>query len=309
MRTTKIPISLLERISILYVHWFPVKFITLILFLININAYGQDTTLTYLDKEWEKCKKSQATYYRKVVKKSKSFFEVSDYFTDGQLQMFGAFEDKKLKIKRGEFTYYYSTGKLKYVKHFVNGKKHGVFRYYYSSGQIESKGEFVADLREGIWTYWWKNGEIESEGAWANGNIDGLWNFNYKNGGIAAKELYQDDEYVSGEFYNENGQNEDGVHQLEPEYPGGESAMMQFIQNNVTYPGKAVEKGIQGIVYIQFVVDTTGALDLIKIVRGIHPLLDNESLRVVKKMPDWYPGIQHNRLVRCKYTLPIHFRF
>lgn len=96
--------------------------------------------------------------------------------------------------------------------------------------------------------------------------------------------------------------------EVEPGFPGGEGAMMQWIQENIEYPQIAVEMGEQGIVYVQFVVNKDGSIEQVKIMRGVSDALDDEAKRVVKKMPKWTPGEQAGKKVRCRFTLPIHFR-
>ncbi|MDG1477566.1 MAG: energy transducer TonB [Vicingaceae bacterium] len=68
-----------------------------------------------------------------------------------------------------------------------------------------------------------------------------------------------------------------------PEYPGGTRALIKFFQTNVQYPDSAREESIQGKVYVTFVVDTIGKIDDVSIIRGVHPLLDKEAIRVVQK--------------------------
>jgi len=96
--------------------------------------------------------------------------------------------------------------------------------------------------------------------------------------------------------------------EVEPSFPGGETAMMEWIQKTVEYPALAVEMGEQGIVYVQFVVNKNGSIEQAKIVRGVSDALDAEAVRVVSKMPSWTPGEQAGKKVRCRFTLPIHFR-
>lgn len=92
-----------------------------------------------------------------------------------------------------------------------------------------------------------------------------------------------------------------------PEYPGGASAMENFINDNIKYPKAAKDKGIQGKVYVQFIVEKDGAISEVKIRRGAHALLDEEAMRVIKLMPKWKPGSMRGRRVRVRYTIPITF--
>lgn len=85
--------------------------------------------------------------------------------------------------------------------------------------------------------------------------------------------------------------------------------MLAFIKENLKFPKHMVNSNIQGRVYLQFVVDKTGAIINIKVVRSLHPDLDREAIRVVSIMPKWIPGKQRGRLVNVTYTLPIKFDY
>ncbi len=93
-----------------------------------------------------------------------------------------------------------------------------------------------------------------------------------------------------------------------PEFPGGELALRQFIANAIKYPVIAQENGIQGRVYVTFVVDADGSVSEPRIARGVDPSLDKEALRVVSQLPKWKPGRQRGKPVRVSYTVPINFQ-
>ena len=93
-----------------------------------------------------------------------------------------------------------------------------------------------------------------------------------------------------------------------PQFPGGESALMQYISKNIKYPPVAMENGIQGRVVVQFVVTKTGKIGEVKIARGKDPDHDKEAMREVKKLPDFIPGKMNGQAVNVWYTLPVTFK-
>ena len=93
-----------------------------------------------------------------------------------------------------------------------------------------------------------------------------------------------------------------------PEFPGGDKELYQFIADNVKYPAEAKEKGIRGIVYVNFIVEPDGSVSDIKVLRGIGGGCDEEAVRVVESMPKFKPGIQNGEAVRVSYTVPVIFR-
>ncbi|MDO9612927.1 MAG: M56 family metallopeptidase, partial [Bacteroidota bacterium] len=92
-----------------------------------------------------------------------------------------------------------------------------------------------------------------------------------------------------------------------PEFPGGQLALRNFIAQSVKYPLEAAKKGIQGKVFVNFVVGKDGSTTNAKIYRGVAPSLDMEALRVVNSLPKWKPGKQKGEEVAVSFTVPINF--
>lgn len=93
-----------------------------------------------------------------------------------------------------------------------------------------------------------------------------------------------------------------------PEFPGGENALRAYLGNSIKYPVIAQENGIQGKVYVTFVVGKDGSVSNATIARGVDPSLDKEALRVVNSLPKWKPGKQRGKPVNVSYTVPINFQ-
>lgn len=93
-----------------------------------------------------------------------------------------------------------------------------------------------------------------------------------------------------------------------PEFPGGEVGLNDFLNKSVKYPSEAAKMGIEGKVYVNFVVTKHGTIINSKVVRGVDPLLDAEALRVVKSFPKWIPGKQNGEVVKVSFTIPVNFK-
>ena len=92
------------------------------------------------------------------------------------------------------------------------------------------------------------------------------------------------------------------------EFPGGMKGLTEYIQTNFRYPTDAVEKNIQGRVFVGFVVEKDGSISNVKVKRGVgFESVDNEAIRLVSNMPKWTPGVVQKEIVRTYYTLPINF--
>ncbi len=108
-----------------------------------------------------------------------------------------------------------------------------------------------------------------------------------------------DEEVVEAEIFT--------VVESMPSFPGGMGELMKFLGKNINYPTLAKESGIQGRVFINFVVEPNGSISNVKVLRGIGGGCDEEAVRVVKSMPKWSPGKQRGKPVRVSYNLPVKF--
>lgn len=93
-----------------------------------------------------------------------------------------------------------------------------------------------------------------------------------------------------------------------PQFPGGEAALINFLNANIKYPPKAAQDKIEGKVIVQFMVKKTGKIDDVKVLRSVRKDLDNEAVRVVKMMPDFIPAKQNGEVTDMLYTIPVSFK-
>jgi protein TonB len=93
-----------------------------------------------------------------------------------------------------------------------------------------------------------------------------------------------------------------------PSFPGGEAARIQYLNDNIKYPQMARESGIQGRVFVTFVVEKNGSVTDVKVLRGIGGGCDEEAIRVIQNMPKWEPGKQRGKPVRVQFNMPILFK-
>jgi periplasmic protein TonB len=93
-----------------------------------------------------------------------------------------------------------------------------------------------------------------------------------------------------------------------PQYPGGESALLNFIYKNLKYPESAIKDKIQGKVVVRFVVTESGEIDKIGVIRSLQPDCDKEAIRVIKLLPKFIPGKQSGKLTKVWFTLPVTFK-
>lgn len=94
-----------------------------------------------------------------------------------------------------------------------------------------------------------------------------------------------------------------------PSFVGGQTAMVRWLSEHLQYPEEALNKGIKGRVIASFCVEKDGTISNVEIVKSVHPLLDNETIRLLKTMPKWIPGTQDGIPVRAKFSVPLTYNF
>ncbi len=97
------------------------------------------------------------------------------------------------------------------------------------------------------------------------------------------------------------------VVEKQPKFPGGTKAFLLYIQKHLMYPEMAKRMGIEGKVYVQFVVDKEGNLSEVKSVKGIGAGCEDEAVRVIQNSPKWQPGKQRGRVVKVRIVVPLTF--
>ncbi|MBR3699363.1 MAG: TonB family protein [Bacteroidales bacterium] len=120
----------------------------------------------------------------------------------------------------------------------------------------------------------------------------------------------QIEEYVPVEVVEEDIQEAEIFTIVEemPEFPGGMNKLAEYLGKNIKYPQMARESGIQGRVFVQFVVEPDGSVSNVAVMRSLGGGCDEEAIRVVKSMPKWKAGKQRGKPVRVSYILPVNFK-
>lgn len=119
-------------------------------------------------------------------------------------------------------------------------------------------------------------------------------------GSVSASEFYDGTEIGEDDIY--------AIAEIMPVFPGGELAMRKFIAKAIKYPNSAMENGIQGRVFVKFVINKDGIVSDAKIARGVDPSIDKEAIRVIMSLPKWKPGIQNGVAVNVSLMFPITFQ-
>ncbi len=92
-----------------------------------------------------------------------------------------------------------------------------------------------------------------------------------------------------------------------PEFPGGMDDLSYFFYTHLKYPEDAKKDKIEGTVYVAFIVDETGKVKNVRVIKGVSPSLDKEAIRVASQMPNWTPGKHNGKNVKVQFNLPVKF--
>jgi TonB family protein len=151
-------------------------------------------------------------------------------------------------------------------------------------------------------------GFLEQTRCYENGRLHGYFVDYNENGDTTAYQVYDNGSVVS-EWSSETTDNSKVFEMIEEtaEFPGGKSAWLTYLADNIKYPKSLKKEKISGQVLAKVIVDATGHVSTIEIVKSLHPLLDAEVIRVLKKSPQWKPAKQNGRNVSLTFTQPISF--
>lgn len=259
-----------------------------LLFCLPLGMQAQDASSSlsdtvYFDKLWLESDATQA-YYTRVRSIEKDIFKVVDYYPNWKLQMKGYYKTLTPEVREGQFQYFKEEGWLESEGKYVDNKKTGLWKSYKDSNVLWTEQEFVEGMQQGFFK------------SYYDGKI------------LRRLDYYEQDSFKKGNCYTRAGKDTSHYPFIElPTYDGGENAMYQFISKNLNYPSQAINKAIEGKVVLKFMINKEGAVSNIEVVKSIHKSLDDEAIRVVKKMPKWKPGKMEGELSNIYYTLPVKY--
>ncbi|WP_019987630.1 energy transducer TonB [Rudanella lutea] len=185
--------------------------------------------------------------------------------------------------------------------------------YWDSTGtQLVSEGSGTVAISESAASYadTSRRTLFTERGTFEKGMKVGRWTGQFADGSFSYVEDYDKGKLTLGKatFANQPDTVRYTIPQQQPEFKGGMQGLSQFLASTLRYPASAQRAGVEGQVFVSFVVCTDGTLCDFEVVKGVHPAVDAEAMRVVKAMNgNWKPGIQRGRPVRVKYKLPINF--
>lgn len=281
------------------------SFLLLTFLLIGVTAYGQDT-IQYFDKDWKPVSTDlMATYYRKVERTVGGFVVRDHLLSNNQLQMEAECSAVVPELKYdGICKRFYENGALESAGKYINSQEDGLWRTFYESGKSRdeiyySPGE--KGPRAKYHQHWAETGNQEL----VNGT--GIYKSWVGDDGIACWFDVQDSTLI-GSFYDDSGDTVYIKAEHAAEYQGGFPKFYKAIGETIYYPKQARRMGIEGRVFVSFVIDKNGKPRDPEVLRGIGAGCDEESVRVVMLQQNWQPAVHRGKPVNQKMVLPVVYK-
>ena len=269
------------------------KIISILLFLINTAMAAQNDT-TFYNAKGQKVKNRAIAQYFKIITANKNIEIQEEFYSWGGKRSYYMY--KKLPVVRDVLL---------------------VTAFTVIGGGLPTRSKRTPEpktidsvmIKHGTFVEWYETGEVKMRGIYYAGKLHGSVEAFYINKQFKRQDNYHLDTLKSGQCYDTLGKIITYFpFEIKPQYRGGNSAMYKFLANNIIYPSEAREQGIEGMVYMQFVIEKDGSIGNIELIKTAHPLLNEEALRVLGLMTKWEAGKLEGEKVRSVYMIPIKFK-
>jgi len=263
-----------------------------------------DSIVRYFDKDWNAVYvPSEATYFRTVAKEGEMFL-VRDYFAATRsLQMEATCKSVEPDLFRsGKTTWYYKNGTVKKEGLYEENKPAGLFREYYENGSPRSEIFYAREKKDVHYQHW------SPEGAPLLINGSGFVTAPMTTiPGVSVVEIV-DSLMISSFSVSPDNDTVYAVCDVAAEYVGGLKRLSEDLRHVLVYPKPARKMGIEGKVFVGFIVDKDGSAKDITVVEGLSRELDDEALRAVRSLGKWVPGRHKGKNVKTRFVQPVSFR-
>lgn len=163
--------------------------------------------------------------------------------------------------------------------------------------------------RSGRWTKYYENGQLYYSAFYVQGNLHGDLKTYFPSGQLKRQENYRIGEMVFGKCFDEKGKEISYFpYETKAEPMDGMESLYEYISKNLVYPREARKEKAQGKVMVSFVVDEKGNITEVEAVNSVHPLLDEEAVRIIRMMPKWLPSKVDGTPTKAKNLIPITFK-
>jgi protein TonB len=245
-------------------------FATIVLFIsLYTSAQPFEGSIYVLDENWRGTEIKKAKYLLRVKQINDTCWQWDSYHLLGPLI------------------------RTEYTKDKNGAVAHGRVYFYNSNGRVDSIHNYRDGLADGEWYYNNDTGRTAFSKIYSLGTL------------IRTRDLIREADSINqlrGQIPGE------AIEEIESEFPGTQKAWAKFLSKNLKYPERAINNNIQGEVWVEFVIDTLGNIEDIRIARSVEFSLDEEAIRLIRQSPRWTPARQGGRKLRSFKRQPINFR-
>lgn len=277
----------------------------LVLIFISAKAQSQETITKYLDSAWHKLPDAKNAAYYRTLEVTNQLSLVRTYYISGKLKDVTECDRDNPAIRNGKSLSYYEDGTLELEEHSADGKETGVYKTYYKSGKPEKEmiRHPLPGVADDVFVHYYTE--------------DGKDQISSGNGIVKVPVEGDFDQYeeirdsLTIALYNVHKTTRDTVYltiEKIAEYRGGLSALARDVSATLRYPKSARRSGLQGTVFVSFVIDKKGMITDVEVLKGFDAACDDEAMAVVKSLKPWIPGESRGKIVKCRFVLPIKFK-
>ncbi len=251
-----------------------------LLFFSNLLC-GQSDTL-FVNADGFLCKRDQAKRYRLYTADSQGAL-LKEFDMNGTLRIESRLgKMPPSEMKDGLTKEFIASGEKVRETIYSRGMKHGTVKAFYPDGNMSFEGVFENDQPIKLHSWYYPDGSLRRKEEFINGKMSK---------GVCFTPVGKDTSYFPAEQV--------------AVFPGD---LNNYLVTHIKYPKTCRKKGIEGKVFLRFVVEKDGTIQTCKVIRSVDPLLDEEAVRVVLEMPRWEPARQEGKSVRIEYNLPVSFK-
>lgn len=187
-----------------------------------------------------------------------------------------------------------------------------VEKSYYLNGAIKSEinfSNYKEQIKYGYAKSWYENGQLKEKATYKENKLNDTLITYWSNGNLKRVDYFNMGKLINGQLYNFDGTATAHYdYEIAAEFPGGLNKLADFIGKNIKYPKAARKNGIEGKVFLRFIVDTEGHIQHVEVLKGVSPEIDEEAIRVIKIMPQWRPAMVDGNKVNSFFNLPLSFK-
>ncbi|APD07101.1 hypothetical protein UJ101_01585 [Flavobacteriaceae bacterium UJ101] len=285
------------------------KLLLLTFILIFSFLKAQDTITELYDSKWEKVKNPKdMVYFRTAYPIEKGKWKAIDFYHTGSVQMIGFYNTREMKDLQGLIRYYHSNGVLSSKGVYKNDKRIGTWFCYDKEGKLIWKGKYENGERSGNWEFYYPSGKLWGKGEYSKGKEENNWEYFHETGERSATILFKEGKEIKEEYFNKEGNlvSKKRAHTVKEDEI--KNKIKRNVFNKLQYPPSLVANRIEGVVIVNFKLNSSGKISGAKIFRSSgYKDFNEEALRAVEKSGFSKEIKIRNRLMDMDLTIPIKF--